>query len=37
MDIDFSADEQAFREEVRAFLREQLPAQFAQRIARASA
>ena len=33
MDIDFSADEQAFREEVRAFLREQLPAQFAQRIA----
>jgi alkylation response protein AidB-like acyl-CoA dehydrogenase len=32
MDIDFTSDELAFREEVRAFLKEKLPAEYAMRI-----
>jgi len=33
MDIDFTAHERAFREDVRAFLRDHLPVEFAERIA----
>ena len=32
MDLNFTPEEQAFRDEVRTFLREQLPADIAQRI-----
>ncbi len=32
MDLNFTPEELAFRDEVRAFLREQLPADIAQRI-----
>ena len=37
MDIDFTAHERAFREDVRAFLRDHLPVEFAERIALGSA
>ena len=37
MDLDFSAEQRAFRDEVRAFIRERLPAEIRQRLERRSA